>query len=249
MTGTVAVVLAAGMGTRMKSDLPKVLVPVLGRPMIEFVFDALAKAGIEDVIVVVGYRADDVQRSLAGRKNVRFALQAERLGTGHAVKMAQPLLLEHSGPVLVVAGDSPMIQAASVTAVMDHFDKHRPACLLGTLHKPNPHGLGRIVRDAAGQFAGIVEEKDATDEQRKITEVNMSTYVFHGPDLLYALDHLKNDNRQREYYLTDCPAILKAAGKRIEALPVLQPCEALSINTADELQLVEAEMRRMGYAQ
>lgn len=247
MHDAVAVVLAAGLGTRMKSDLPKVLVPVLGRPMIEFVLDALAAAGISRTIVVVGYRADDVKSLLAGRLGTEFALQAERLGTGHAVKMAQPLLAGHGGPVVVVAGDSPMIQAASLQKLLAHFAERHPACLLGTLHKANPQGLGRIVRDAAGNFVGIVEEKDATDEQRRITEVNMSTYIFSGPDLLYALDHLKNDNRQGEYYLTDCPGILKAQGKRVEALPVLQPCEALSINTVDELSQVEAEMRRMGY--
>jgi bifunctional UDP-N-acetylglucosamine pyrophosphorylase / glucosamine-1-phosphate N-acetyltransferase len=245
----IAVVLAAGLGTRMKSDLPKVMVPVLGRPMIEFVLDALAAAGIWRIIVVVGYRADDVKQLLSGRRGIEFALQAERLGTGHAVKMAQPLLLDQRGPVVVVAGDSPMIQASSVRALLDHFQRHQPACLLGTLHKPNPHGLGRIVRDANGAFTGIVEEKDATDEQRRITEVNMSTYIFAGPELLHALDHLKNDNRQKEYYLTDCPGILKAEGKLVEALPVLQPCEALSINTTDELSQVEAEMRKLGYSQ
>jgi bifunctional UDP-N-acetylglucosamine pyrophosphorylase / glucosamine-1-phosphate N-acetyltransferase len=247
MSETVAVVLAAGMGTRMKSDLPKVLVPVLGRPMIEFVLDALAAAGIGRTIVVVGYRADDVQKQLSGRTNLQFALQSERLGTGHAVKMAQPLLVGHAGPVVVVAGDSPMIQSVSLQKLLDHFEKEQPACLLGTLHKQNPEGLGRIVRDSRGEFAGIVEEKDATDEQRRLTEVNMSTYIFSGPELLHALDHLKNDNRQREYYLTDCPGILKAEGKLVQALPVLQPCEALSINTTDELSQVEAEMRRLGY--
>jgi bifunctional UDP-N-acetylglucosamine pyrophosphorylase/glucosamine-1-phosphate N-acetyltransferase/UDP-N-acetylglucosamine pyrophosphorylase len=249
MDQPVAVVLAAGMGTRMKSDLPKVLVPVLGRPMIHFVVDALAAAGLAKAIIVVGYRADDVQQELAGSPNIRFAIQAERLGTGHAVKMAQPLLVGHHGPVVVVAGDSPMIQASSVRKLLDHYQIHRPACLLGTLHKSDPAGLGRIVRDSQGEFVGIVEEKDATDQQRRITEVNMSTYVFDGPALLEALDKLKNDNRQKEYYLTDCPAILKAEGKRVEALPVLQPCEALSINTVDELALVEAELRRMGYSQ
>jgi bifunctional UDP-N-acetylglucosamine pyrophosphorylase/glucosamine-1-phosphate N-acetyltransferase/UDP-N-acetylglucosamine pyrophosphorylase len=140
-----------------------------------------------------------------------------------------------------------MIQATSLRSLLDHFERHQPACLLGTLHKPNPHGLGRIVRDTGSAFLGIVEEKDATDEQRRLTEVNMSTYVFAGPELLHALDLLKNDNRQREYYLTDCPGILKAEGKLVEALPVLQPCEALSINTVDELAQVEAEMRRLGY--
>src|SRR4029079_6372477 len=148
-----------------------------------------------------------------------------------AMKMAAPLLTDHRGPVAIVAGDSPMLQTTSLRKLLDHFSRYRPACLLGTLHKPNPHGLGRIVRDSAGNFLGIVEEKDATDDQRKITEVNMSTYVFSGPELLHALSSLKNDNRQGEYYLTDCPGILQAERKRVEALPVLQACEALSINT------------------
>jgi bifunctional UDP-N-acetylglucosamine pyrophosphorylase/glucosamine-1-phosphate N-acetyltransferase/UDP-N-acetylglucosamine pyrophosphorylase len=107
--------------------------------------------------------------------------------------------------------------------------------------------LGRIVRDGAANFTGIVEEKDATDEQRKLTEVNMSTYVFDGPALLAALPKLGNNNRQGEFYITDCPAILKAAGRTIRAEPVLQPCEALSINNWDELRVVEDEMRKMGY--
>jgi bifunctional UDP-N-acetylglucosamine pyrophosphorylase/glucosamine-1-phosphate N-acetyltransferase/UDP-N-acetylglucosamine pyrophosphorylase len=249
MHDAVAVVLAAGMGTRMKSDLPKVLCPVLGRPMIEFVLDALEQAGVRRMIAVIGYRADDVRTALAGRSNVDFALQSERLGTGHAVKMARNQLAGHDGPTIVVAGDSPMIQAQSVQKLLDHFRAHRPACLLGTLHKANPTGLGRIVRDSAGQFAGIVEEKDATEAQRQITEVNMSTYIFDNRELLHALALLKNENRQREYYLTDCPGILRSEGKAVEALPVLQPCEALSINTAEELALVEAELRKMGYSQ
>jgi bifunctional UDP-N-acetylglucosamine pyrophosphorylase/glucosamine-1-phosphate N-acetyltransferase/UDP-N-acetylglucosamine pyrophosphorylase len=249
MANPVAVVLAAGMGTRMKSDLPKVLFPVLGRPMIEYVLDALAAAGVGRVIVVVGYRADDVKKTLAHRPQVEFVLQEERLGTGHAVKMAQPRLVGHDGPVVIVAGDSPMIQAASVKSLLSHFEREQPACLLGTLHKANPQGLGRIVRDEAGRFVGIVEEKDATADQRRITEVNMSTYVFSCPQLLEALDQLKNDNRQKEYYLTDCPGILQRDGKLVQALPVLQPCEALSINTIDELSLVEAEMSRLGYSQ
>jgi bifunctional UDP-N-acetylglucosamine pyrophosphorylase/glucosamine-1-phosphate N-acetyltransferase/UDP-N-acetylglucosamine pyrophosphorylase len=115
------------------------------------------------------------------------------------------------------------------------------------LHKDNPAGLGRIIRDDTGQFTGIVEEKDATEEQRSITEVNMSTYLFRGPDLIEALSQLTNDNRQSEYYLTDCPGILVEHGMNVQALPVLQPCEALTINTIDELQLVETEMLKMGY--
>jgi UDP-N-acetylglucosamine diphosphorylase/glucosamine-1-phosphate N-acetyltransferase len=248
MTKPIAVVLAAGMGTRMKSDLPKVLCPILGRPMVEFVLDALERAGVERSIVVVGYRADDVKAALAGRKNVEFALQSERLGTGHAVQMAREQLAGHSGPVVILAGDSPLVQSDSLLDLLAHFEREQPACLLGTLKKENPAGLGRIVRDAAGQFVGIVEEKDATPEQRAITEVNMSTYVFQAAELLHALGQLKNDNRQGEYYLTDCPAILLREGKKVEALPVLRPCEALSINTPEELQAAAAEMVQLGYA-
>lgn len=247
MESSLAIVLAGGQGTRMKSDLPKVLFPVLGRPMVHYVVDALEMAGVKKAVVVVGYRADDVKQELQSRKNCDFALQEQRLGTGHAVMMARQFLEGHQGSVVVVAGDSPLLQASSLEKLLTHFEDKRPACLLGTLHKENPTGLGRIVRCEGGEFVGIVEEKDATPEQRQITEVNMSTYVFSGPDLLAALDLLGNDNRQKEYYLTDCPGILRRQGKLVEALSVLSPSEALSINTLEELKLVEDEMVRLGY--
>ena len=246
MSKRLAIVLAAGMGKRMQSDLPKVLFPVCGRPMVQFVLDALEGAGVERTLVVVGHQAELVQVELAGRQ-VEFVEQTERLGTGHAVKMCRDKLVGHDGPVLIVAGDSPLMQRESVEQLLAEFDGARPACILGTLHKDNPAGLGRIVRDAAGRFEGIVEEKDATDLQRQITEVNMSTYVFDGRELIHALDLLRNDNQQREYYLTDCPGSLRREGKDVRALPVLKPCESLSINTLDELKLVDTEMRRLGY--
>ncbi len=228
----------------MKSDLPKVLVPACGRPLVDYVLDALERTGFTRVLVVVGYRADDVRKALSNRANVEFVEQREQLGTGHAVQMCRDALAGHDGPVLILTGDSPMVQDASLAGLMDGYERLRPACLLGTLRHPRPTGLGRIVRDASGAFVGIVEEKDATDEQKQINEVNMSTYVFHGPDLLWALGQLRNDNRQGEYYLTDCPGILKAAGKLVDALPILQECEALSVNTVEDLKLVEQAMRR-----
>lgn len=239
-----AVVLAAGKGTRMKSDLPKVLVRACDRPLIAYVLDALRQAGVRQSIVVVGYRADDVRAELAGQPDLQFALQTEQLGTGHAVKSALPWLQNHAGPVLIITGDSPMTQSDSLRALLDLYEQERPACVLGTLIKDNPAGLGRIVRDAQGQFQAIVEEKDATAEQRAIREVNMSTYVFHGPLLVQALQELKNENRQGEYYITDCPGILKDRGEDVRALPVLKPCEALSVNTIEDLQQVEAELLR-----
>jgi len=244
MTDGLAIVMAAGKGTRMRSELPKVLVPVCGRPMIHYVLDALEAAGIERSLVVVGYRADDVRAELAGRRGVAFCLQAEQLGTGHAVMMCRDQLAAHRGATLVLAGDSPMAQASSLRTLLNEFERRRPACLLGTGVKDDPTGLGRIVRDAAGEFAGIVEERDATPAQRAIREVNLSCYVFEAAELLWALERLKADNVQREYYLTDCPGLLRRSGRRVEALPALKPVEALSINTPEELAIVEAAMRQ-----
>lgn len=239
-----AIILAAGQGKRMASDLPKVLVPVCGRPMIRYVVDAVRAAGVGRMIVVVGYRSELVRDELAGEPGIEFAEQTEQLGTGHAVIMCREALGGHTGPVLILTGDSPMVQVSSLRVLLAEFAAQQPACLLGTATKPDPAGLGRIKRDTEGQFAAIVEEKDATPDERAITEVNMSTYVFAPADLLWALERLTADNAQGEYYLTDCPGVLKKAGRPIVAVNALPPCEALSINTVEELAAVEEEMKQ-----
>jgi len=248
MGGSLAIVMAAGKGTRMESELPKVLVPACGRPMIEYVLDTLEAAGVTKSVVVVGYRADVVRETLAHRENIVYADQTEQLGTGHAVMMCREQINAHDGSVLVVTGDSPMIQVSSVKALLDLYESDKPACILGSSNSEDPTGLGRIVRNDAGDFIGIVEEKDATEEQRKITEVNMSTYVFDARLLGTTLDKLTNDNKQSEYYITDCPGILRDEGQDVRALAVLQPCESLSVNNMAQLAIVEAEMRKMGMA-
>ncbi len=249
MSDACAVVLAAGKGTRMKSDLPKVLCRVLDRPMIHFVLNALQDAGIQRQIIVVGHQADAVRAELDSRDQpLEYVLQEQQLGTGHAVQMCRGALQSQQGPTIVVAGDSPLIQPSSLKKLLDHFETTQPALLLGTLEKEDPTGLGRIVRDSSGSFTGIVEHKDASPEQLAIREVNMSTYLFRTADLLWALDQLSNDNSQAEYYLTDCASLLHRAGRKVEALPVLQDCESLSINNVDELRIVDERMRAMGYA-
>ena len=236
----IAVVLAAGKGTRMKSDLPKVLCEANGRPLVSYVIDALRTAGVEGLVAVVGYQADLVQEKLSSVGNIEFALQAEQLGTGHAVMMCREQLASHNGPVVVVAGDSPMMQADSIKALLTEFESSQPACILGTLLHDDPTGLGRIVRDPDGKFTGIVKHKDATEEQLKINEVNMSTYVFDCQKMLAALDSLDNKNNQNEYYITDLPAIMLQGSEDVRALPVLKPIEALSVNTVEQLKDVEA---------
>jgi bifunctional UDP-N-acetylglucosamine pyrophosphorylase/glucosamine-1-phosphate N-acetyltransferase/UDP-N-acetylglucosamine pyrophosphorylase len=159
--------------------------------------------------------------------------------------MCRPALAAHCGPVLVVAGDSPLMQPASLRALLADCERQPAACILGTGYKDDPTGLGRVVRDGERNFQAIVEEKDASPAQKAIREVNLSCYVFDGQELLWALDQIRSDNAQREYYLTDCPGVLKRAGKPVRALDVLQPIESLSINTRQELEAVEATMRAL----
>jgi len=245
MDAPIAIVMAAGKGTRMKSELPKVLCEANGRPLIAYVLDALRAAGVAKIVAVVGYKAELVEKELAGDNSIQFALQSEQLGTGHAVMMCREQLADHNGPVVVVAGDSPMMQASSIKALIDDFQSTNPACILGTLIHENPEGLGRIVRDADKKFTEIVEHKDATDEQRKIAEVNMSTYVFDCQKMLGALDSLTDDNKQKEYYITDLPKIMMGNNEDVRALPVLKPIEALSVNTVEHLADVEKAIKDM----
>jgi bifunctional UDP-N-acetylglucosamine pyrophosphorylase/glucosamine-1-phosphate N-acetyltransferase/UDP-N-acetylglucosamine pyrophosphorylase len=237
--------MAAGKGTRMKSELPKVLCEANGRPLVSYVLDSLKGAGVAGMVVVVGYKADLVEAELGGDSTIQFAHQTEQLGTGHAVMMCREQLANHNGPVVVVAGDSPMMQASSIKALLDEFEQSKPACILGTLIHEDPTGLGRIVRDADKNFVGIVEHKDASEEQLKIAEVNMSTYVFDCQKMLAALDSLTDDNKQKEYYITDLPSILLANKEDVRALPVLKPIEALSVNTVEHLADVEKAMKEL----
>ena len=246
-----AVILAAGRGTRMGTDLPKVLCEAAGKPLVRWVLDALAAAGITERIVVVGHRAADVQAALAGMPGVSFAVQRQLRGTGDAVAAAAPLIQQAGGaagrPVVIVCGDSPMLRPESVTGLLSAFAARRAACLLGTAFAVDPTGLGRIVRTADGAFAGIVEERDATAEQRAIREVNMSTYVFAAGPLVDAVARLDTANAAGEYYLTDCPRLLAAAGLVVD-VSCLDASESLSVNTPEQLAAVAAALRARGSA-
>lgn len=219
----------------MKSALPKVLHEVCGRPMVEYVLDAARAAGVTQIVAVVGHRADLVQTELSRHSDVTFALQSEQKGTGHAVMMCRDQLAAHEGPVLVLAGDTPLLRSESLAGLLQAQIDARAAAVIGTTDTDANQGLGRIVRNAAGDFDCIVEERDATDEQKRIREINTGCYAFDAQSLLSALDRIRPDNNQAEYYLTDCPLVLKRDGKPVVAAKVFNVAEAMGVNTRAQL--------------
>ncbi len=228
----------------MKSALPKVLHEVCGRPMIDYVLDAARAAGVVRQVVIVGHEAEKVKGALANSPGVEFALQAEQKGTGHAVMMCRENLKGHDGAVLILTGDAPLMRPESFSALLDDYRNEQTACVIGTAETANNFGLGRIVRDKQGQFVKIVEQKDATPEQAAIREINVGCYVFDCRRLFEALDRIQPNNKQKEYYLTDCCQILRDAGQRVVASQRLDIIEALGVNTRAQLAEVHQALQK-----
>ena len=238
----VTLILAAGKGTRMHSDLAKVLHPLNGRPMIHYVLDTARALRPRRIIVIVGHQADAVRRELAGTP-VEFAVQDEQLGTGHAVRQAGPLLAGERGIVLVAAGDTPLIRPATLASLIRAHRRDSAAASVLTARVGDPTGMGRILRDGEGRIARIVEEKDATEDQRAVREINTSTYCFEPSALLQSLDRLTPENRQGEFYLTDTIGILRGQGLPIADAPAGTPEEIAGINTPEQLSAAESRLR------
>ncbi len=236
---TTAIILAAGKGTRMESDLPKVLHPVCGRPMLAYVLDVARQAGSSRLLVVVGYRAELVKQTFADdARDISWVVQSPQRGTGHAVMVCKLELSGLDGPVLVLAGDGPLIRPETLRQLIDTHQAAGAACTLATSILPDPGGYGRILRDEAGNLVGIVEALDATARQKAIREVNVSVYCFDAAALADVIGRLKNDNAKGEYYLTDALGLLASDGRKIAAIAAVAPQDVLSINTLDELQKV-----------
>ena len=248
--GPDAIILAAGQGTRMGSDRPKVLVEVAGQPMVRWVVKACRDAGVSRCILVVGYKSSAVRQAMSDVAECVFVEQHEQLGTGHAAQMAEPLFSEphlqlrvKPGDVFVLAGDGPLIRAETLTRMLETHRATRSAATLATATIDDPDGYGRIVRDRDGAFDCIVEQKDANPQQLHIGEINPSYYCFDGPRLFDTLRRVSSDNKQDEYYLTDVPALLKAAGQRVSLVDVCDTDEVLSINTPQQLTQVDRILR------
>jgi bifunctional UDP-N-acetylglucosamine pyrophosphorylase / glucosamine-1-phosphate N-acetyltransferase len=238
----VAVILAAGKGTRMRSDLPKVVFPVGGRPMVCAVVDACLEAGCGRVIAVVGHKQELVREALAGYRQVEYAVQDQQLGTGHAVNCAAPMLAG-AREVFILCGDGPLIRAATLRSMLAKHREAHAAATLATAVIDDPSGYGRIVRDGAGRFERIVEQKNATPEQLAVREVNPSYYCFDGAKLLGTLPRIARNPMSGEYYLTDVPEMLLKAGERVEVVASVPPEDVLSINTPEDLAKVDAIYR------
>jgi bifunctional UDP-N-acetylglucosamine pyrophosphorylase/glucosamine-1-phosphate N-acetyltransferase len=232
-----SVILAAGMGTRMKSNMPKVLHRVCGKPLCKWVIDASKEAGAEKVVTIIGHKADMVKETIGDV--TEFALQSEQKGTGHAVMQAVDFIKNVTGSVVILNGDTPLINAETIKkAVQYNAEKGEQATVI-TAILPDATGYGRIVRGADGGVLKIVEQKDASEEEKKINEVNSGMYVFDAQSLVYALDKIQPNNAQGEYYLTDTLEILLNAGKKVGAFAIDDNDEIRGIN--DRVQLSEAE--------
>lgn len=234
-----AVILAAGKGTRMNSDLPKVLHKVQGKPMVHYSIQAAKDAGASEVDVIVGYQSQLVRREVVDV--VQFTEQREQLGTGHAVNSARDFI-GTEGDILVLCGDTPLITASTIQRLYDKHKHESNGVTVLSAIMDDPTGYGRIVRDDDGRFIKIVEHKDCTEEELSVREVNSGMYIFNAEALSASLGLLKNDNAQGEYYLTDTVAIIKNAGLKINALPVEDNDEILGVNTLEQLAVAESIM-------
>jgi bifunctional UDP-N-acetylglucosamine pyrophosphorylase/glucosamine-1-phosphate N-acetyltransferase len=241
--------MAAGLGTRMKSNCAKVLHKLDGRPLVSHVCSAALALEPRTVYVVVGYQADEVQAAVeedfpSHSEGIEFVQQREQRGTGDAVMASADALRGKDGTVMILSGDVPLVKPATLAKLVEAHDRQNAACTLMSVRLENPTGYGRVVKNDAGEFVKIVEQKDASDEERQIREINVGIYCFDYDKLFAALKEIKPNNSQGEYYLTDVPAILKSQGDTVAIYQHNDAREVSGINTRAELAEFENLLRR-----
>jgi bifunctional UDP-N-acetylglucosamine pyrophosphorylase/glucosamine-1-phosphate N-acetyltransferase len=232
-----AIVLAAGKGTRMHTELPKCAHQIIDKAMVEYVVDSLRAAKVEEIITVVGYKKEVLESILA--RKTKFVYQAEQLGTAHAVLMAEHLLRDFKGTTLIAIGDMPMITSETYSQLIEYHAQTDADLTVLTTNHPEPFGYGRIIRNQNRDIERIVEEKDCTEEQKKITEINSSIYLVDNQKLFASINEIKSNNRQNEYYLTDIVRIFREKGFRISGYTAEDYWEISGAN--DKYQLMQIE--------
>ena len=237
-----AIILAAGKSTRMRSKTPKMLHPVCGIPMTAHVIRACREAGVSRVVLIVGHEAEKVKAGLGS--DVEYALQTNQRGTGDAVRAAESLFKDWKGTILVLAGDIPLLPAATLKSLLDSQRNSKAAATMLTAVLEDPSGYGRVLRSDSGQVVGIVEQKDASEAQRAIKEWNPSIYAFESSTLWNSLAEVVPNNVQGEYYLTDVIGILNAKGQTVEAIPADSAKDVMGVNNRVEMAEVGGEMSR-----
>lgn len=236
-----SIILAAGKGTRMKSKYPKVVHKVCGKEMVNHVIDTSKEAGVEDVIVVLGHGADSVEKVL--HDGVSTVMQTEQLGTAHAVRMAEEYINDDD-TIVVLCGDTPLIKEDTLKKLFDFHVKNECHTTVLTTVVDDPTGYGRIIRDENGDLLKIVEQKDATDEEKAVCEINSGIYCFNGKSLKESLALINNDNAQGEYYLPDTIKIMNEKGLKVGAFAGSTIEELMGVNSRVQLSQAEAAMRK-----
>jgi len=244
MTERVAIILAAGVSSRMTTQRAKVLHEVCGRPMLAYVLDACQEVGVEKIYVVVGFGADQVKEQFAENSDIIWVHQSEQLGTGHAVLCCKGHLADFGGQTLVLCGDGPLIRDKTLKILVEKHKSEHAAVTLATAILDDPTGYGRIIRDVYGNIQGIVEDSDCTREQFAIREVNPSYYLFNNEILFEALEHVKPDNVKGEYYLTDALSYIIASGHKVVAVTAVRPEEAVGVNSRAQLSAASKIMQQ-----
>lgn len=237
-----AVILAAGKGTRMKSDLPKVVHTIEGKCLVDYAIEAAQGAGADDICLVVGYKYEVVRESIL-HKEVKFVLQEQQLGTGHAVKCAKDFLGDE-GETLILFGDTPLITAETLLRLQKHHTENKNAVTVLSAMVDDPTGYGRIIRDADGNFVKSVEHKDANEEELNSHEINSGMYIFDTRELKEALDKIQPNNAQGEYYLPDALTIIKEKGLRADAFALENPEDITGVNDQEQLKAASAVILR-----
>lgn len=231
-----AIILSAGKGTRMKSDLPKVVHKVCGKEMVNHVIDASKSAGIKEIIAVLGHKSEIVKEVLSS--DIKTAFQKEQLGTGHAVKMAMDYI-NNNDSILILCGDTPLIKPETLQNLFRYHGENGYHATVLTTTINNPKGYGRIIRDNKQDLLKIVEEKDASENEKLIDEINSGIYCFNGESLKNALERINSNNAQGEYYLTDTIEIMRSEGLKVGAFNGATIDELMGVNSRDELAMAE----------